>query len=167
MFFARILHFLWESVRHGVHSSWERLNGIQEVSGSMPLTSTKTDHEAKALWSCSTQKQNEKSDTGIERPWADFKMMKWWSLSRAFYFPDGLLFLRELSNQFPDDIVLLCCDGAAWHKSRMLDIPENIVLFYIAPSYLRLSPLNLALYLTFPVPFACLPGFCLIYSVLP
>ena len=34
---------------------------------------------------------------------------------------------------FPDDIVLLCCDGAAWHKSKMLDIPENIVLFTFLP----------------------------------
>jgi hypothetical protein len=43
------------------------------------------------------------------------------------------LFFGELSNQFPDDIVLLCYDGAAWHKSKMLDIPEIIVLFYIPP----------------------------------
>ena len=49
------------------------MNGIQEVSGSIPLISTKTDHKAKALWSCSTQKKNEESDTWIERPWANFK----------------------------------------------------------------------------------------------
>ncbi len=43
------------------------------------------------------------------------------------------LFLRELTNQFPDDIVLHCCDGAVWHQSNMLDIPENIVLFTFRP----------------------------------
>ena len=39
-----------------------------------------------------------------------------------------------LSKQYPDDLILLCCDGAAWHKSNKLHIPENIELFYI-PSY--------------------------------
>ena len=38
----------------GIAQLGERLNGIQEVSGSIPLISTKTDHEAMALWSCST-----------------------------------------------------------------------------------------------------------------
>ena len=28
----------------------------------------------------------------------------------------------------------MCCDGAAWHKSKSLQVPENIELFYI-PSY--------------------------------
>ena len=52
----------------------ERLNGIQEVSGSIPLISTKTDHKVKVLWFCSTQKKNEKSDAWTERPWANFKI---------------------------------------------------------------------------------------------
>ena len=52
------------------------------------------------------------------------------------------LFLRELSNQFPDDIVLLCCDGAAWHKSKMLDIPENIVFFTFPPIHRKWIPSN-------------------------
>ena len=41
------------------------------------------------------------------------------------------IFLEELSKQYPDDLILLCCDGAAWHKSNKLHIPENIELFYI------------------------------------
>ena len=28
------------------------------------------------------------------------------------------IFLRELSKQYEDDMILLCCDGAAWHKSK-------------------------------------------------
>ena len=39
------------------------------------------------------------------------------------------IFLEELSKQYPDDLILLCCDGAAWHKSNKLHIPENIELF--------------------------------------
>ena len=35
----------------GIAQLGERLNGIQEVSGSIPLISTKTDHKVKALWS--------------------------------------------------------------------------------------------------------------------
>ena len=34
----------------GIAQLGERLNGIQEVSGSIPLISTKTNHKANALW---------------------------------------------------------------------------------------------------------------------
>ena len=27
------------------------------------------------------------------------------------------IFLKQLSAQYPEDIILFCCDGAAWHKS--------------------------------------------------
>lgn len=36
------------------------------------------------------------------------------------------LFLSRLAKQYPDDIILLCCDGAAWHKSGTLCNPESI-----------------------------------------
>ena len=52
------------------------------------------------------------------------------------------LFLQELSGQFPDDIVLLCCDGAAWHKSKAMVIPENIVLFHIPPYTPEMNPIE-------------------------
>lgn len=52
------------------------------------------------------------------------------------------LFLRELSSQFPDDVILLCCDSAAWHKSRTLMLPENIVLFYIPPYTPEMNPIE-------------------------
>ncbi len=52
----------------GIAQLGERLNGIQEVSGSIPLISTKTNHKAKALWFCSTQKEHEKSDTWTKGP---------------------------------------------------------------------------------------------------
>lgn len=52
------------------------------------------------------------------------------------------LFLRHLSKQFPDDIILLCCDGAAWHKSGTLCIPENIRLFFIPPYTPEMNPIE-------------------------
>ena len=36
--------------------------------------------------------------------------------------------LRELSNQFQEDTILLCCDGTAWRKAKSLEPPDNIVL---------------------------------------
>ena len=52
------------------------------------------------------------------------------------------LFLQELSKQFPDDILLLCCDGAAWHKSKAVEIPDNIVLFHIPPYTPEMNPIE-------------------------
>ena len=43
------------------------------------------------------------------------------------------IFLEELSKQDPDDTILLCCDGAAWHKANALCVPENIRLFFNPP----------------------------------
>ena len=52
------------------------------------------------------------------------------------------LFLRELSEQYPDDMILLCCDGAAWHKSKRLEIPKNITLFFIPPYTPEMNPIE-------------------------
>ncbi len=52
------------------------------------------------------------------------------------------LFLGELSAQFPDDMILLCCDGAAWHKARALIVPENIQLFFIPPYTPEMNPIE-------------------------
>ena len=52
------------------------------------------------------------------------------------------LFLRHLSKQYPGDIILLCCDGAAWHKSGTLCIPENIRLFFIPPYTPEMNPIE-------------------------
>lgn len=46
------------------------------------------------------------------------------------------LFLKELSCKYRDDIILVVCDGAAWHKSNSLEIPSNIELFYLPPATL-------------------------------
>lgn len=52
------------------------------------------------------------------------------------------VFLKELSKQFKDDVILLCCDGAAWHKSKTLEVPKNIVLFHIPPYTPEMNPIE-------------------------
>ncbi len=52
------------------------------------------------------------------------------------------VFLQELSKEFQDDVILLCCDGAAWHKSKALMVPDNIVLFFIPPYTPEMNPIE-------------------------
>lgn len=44
------------------------------------------------------------------------------------------IFLKELSAAYPGDYVILSYDGAAWHKSAGLEIPQNIKHIFI-PTY--------------------------------
>ena len=39
-------------------------------------------------------------------------------------------------------MILLCCDGAAWHKSKTLQVPVNIVLFHIPPYTPEMNPIE-------------------------
>ena len=52
------------------------------------------------------------------------------------------VFLRHLSEQYPEDRIILCCDGAAWHKSASLDVPGNIRLFFIPPYTPEMNPIE-------------------------
>ncbi len=52
------------------------------------------------------------------------------------------VFLRELSANYPDDIILLVCDGAAWHKSKTLAVPKNIRIFHIPPATPEMNPIE-------------------------
>lgn len=52
------------------------------------------------------------------------------------------LFLQKLSEAYPDDIILLCCDGAAWHKSGKVKIPDNIKPFFIPPYTPEMNPIE-------------------------
>ena len=52
------------------------------------------------------------------------------------------MFLEELSNTFPRDKIILVCDGAAWHKSGLLRIPENIELVFIPPYTPEMNPIE-------------------------
>ena len=37
---------------------------------------------------------------------------------------------------------LLCCDRATWHKSKELEIPRNITLYYIPPYMPEMNPIE-------------------------
>ena len=52
------------------------------------------------------------------------------------------VFLQKLSEEYPNDRILLCCDGAAWHKSKGLIVPDNIRLFYIPPYTPEMNPIE-------------------------
>ena len=52
------------------------------------------------------------------------------------------IFLRELSNEYSEDVIVLCCDGAAWHKSSTLVVPDNIQIFYISPYTPEMNPIE-------------------------
>lgn len=52
------------------------------------------------------------------------------------------LFLQKLSEAYPDDCILLVCDGAAWHKAKALVIPQNIRLLFLPPATPELNPIE-------------------------
>lgn len=42
----------------------------------------------------------------------------------------------------PNDEVLLVCDGASWHHSNALIVPENIHLSFLPPATPKLNPIE-------------------------
>jgi len=52
------------------------------------------------------------------------------------------IFLKGLSESYPNDYILLPMDKAAWHSSKTLDIPDNIRLFYIPPRTPEMNPIE-------------------------
>jgi putative transposase len=52
------------------------------------------------------------------------------------------IFLRGLSEEFPDDHMLLVCDRASWHTSKALAIPKNIELFFLPPATPEMNPIE-------------------------
>ena len=51
-------------------------------------------------------------------------------------------FLQELSKTHPRDLILLVCDGAAWHKSKALVVPDNIRLLFLPPATPEMNPIE-------------------------
>ena len=52
------------------------------------------------------------------------------------------VFLEHVSKEYPNDEILMVCDGAAWHKSHTLNVPENIHLFFIPPGTPEMNPIE-------------------------
>jgi len=51
-------------------------------------------------------------------------------------------FLRLLSQKYGKDYLLLVVDGASWHKSKDLEVPENIILHYLPPCTPEMNPIE-------------------------
>jgi hypothetical protein len=45
------------------------------------------------------------------------------------------VFLAELSQEYSSDKLALIMDGAGWHKSSDLKVPENIKIFFLPPIF--------------------------------
>lgn len=52
------------------------------------------------------------------------------------------VFLAQLSIQYPKDYILVAMDGASWHRSKSLVIPDNIRLFYLPPATPEMNPIE-------------------------
>ena len=52
------------------------------------------------------------------------------------------VFLEHLSASYPDDMIVLVCDGAAWHKSGGLKRFANIELMFIPPYTPEMNPIE-------------------------
>lgn len=52
------------------------------------------------------------------------------------------VFLREFSEEYPDDTISFVTDGAAWHKAKGLVVPKNIELFPLPPYTAEMNPIE-------------------------
>ena len=51
-------------------------------------------------------------------------------------------FLEDLSKQNPRSLILLATDGASWHRSTGLKVPDNIYLFRLPPATPEMNPIE-------------------------
>lgn len=52
------------------------------------------------------------------------------------------VFLKELSENYSKDIVIIVCDRAVWHKSKDLKIPGNVIVTHIPPYTPEMNPIE-------------------------
>ena len=52
------------------------------------------------------------------------------------------VFLYELARAYPEDQILLVCDGAMWHKANSLVIPAQITRIFIPPYTPEMNPIE-------------------------
>lgn len=52
------------------------------------------------------------------------------------------VFLREVSDAYKNEEIILVMDGAGWHKSKELKIPENIEIIILPPYSPELNPVE-------------------------
>ena len=52
------------------------------------------------------------------------------------------VFLKALSETYPKEKIMLVCDGASWHTSKGLAIPDNIEILHIPPYTPEMNPIE-------------------------
>lgn len=52
------------------------------------------------------------------------------------------IFLAELSNHYSHYRMIMILDGAGWHTSKLLEVPENIRLLHLPPYAPQLNPVE-------------------------
>ena len=52
------------------------------------------------------------------------------------------IFLDEISGRHPGDKIVMVLDCAGWHKSKSLDLPDNIRLIHLPPYSPELNPVE-------------------------
>lgn len=52
------------------------------------------------------------------------------------------IFLEQVSKQYPTSFIVMQVDGASWHHSHELQIPENIRLLFQPPSSPEINPVE-------------------------
>lgn len=52
------------------------------------------------------------------------------------------IFLKQVSERFPEDFILMVMDKAAWHTTKELQVPENIKLAFLPPYSPQLNPVE-------------------------
>ena len=52
------------------------------------------------------------------------------------------IFLDEVSSRHSNEKILMVTDRAGWHKSKSLNVPENIRLYFLPPYSPELNPVE-------------------------
>lgn len=52
------------------------------------------------------------------------------------------IFLSEFSGEYKNNRIILATDRAGWHRSKELNIPDNICLLFILPNSPELNPVE-------------------------
>ena len=52
------------------------------------------------------------------------------------------VFLEEISSRHPKEKILMVMDCAGWHKSKSLEVPENIRVYFLPPYSPELNPVE-------------------------
>jgi len=52
------------------------------------------------------------------------------------------LYLEQMSLAYRNEEIVLIMDQAGWHKSKDLDVPENVTIIYLPPYSPELNPIE-------------------------